>query len=293
MTPLDENLARSRDIIELIIHGGFDRFEMSLAIVDLKGRSRDQRIFGYEMDRPIYPASLSKIFIGAEVMRRVQNGGLELDQKVEVCSPNAVDTDLAIFRGDTRPLLEVGNSVTIDYLLDLMLSRSDNTASNVLIDLVGRDSINENIIARNGWKGSKVTRKYMARELEEPMFRNARVMESRARHIAEFFTGIACGNFYTTIMLMKYMGKYDHGDRKGLWLPNSYNYYCCKGGKHSGPLRDGRKVHWSHDAGIVIGKRSHYVVALMTLDKNEQEASTFPMREFAQTLFDYMESYKY
>lgn len=291
MITLREHLTRSHDVQKLTLNGEFDQFEIGFAVVDLF--PNDQRIFGYNMDHLMYPASVSKVFIGAEVIRRVQSGDFDLNQKVEVSSPNDVDVDIAIFRGDTRPLLRAGDSVTIDYLLNLMLSRSDNTASNVLIDLVGRDMINKNIIDRNGWKGSEVTRKYMPRGLEDPTFRNAPVMKSCARHVAEFFVRVASGNFYTLMMLQKYMGRYDHGDRGGLWLPNAYNYYCCKGGRHDSKLRDGRTAHWLHDAGIVVGKRSNYVVALMTLDKNDQLTSSFPMREFAQALHEYMEGYKY
>ncbi|MDQ5952781.1 MAG: beta-lactamase class [Patescibacteria group bacterium] len=288
---LKEDITRSQDVQKLTLDGKFDPFEMGFAVVDLLPNS--QRIFGYNMDHFMYPASVSKVFIGAEVIRRVQSGDFDLNQKVEVHSPNDVDVDIAIFRGDTRPLLRAGDSVTIDYLLNLMLSRSDNTASNVLIDLVGRDMINKSIIDWNGWKGSEVTRKYMSRELEDPTFRNAPVMKSCARHITEFFVRVASGNFSTLIMLQKYMGRYDYGDRGGLWLPGAYNYYSCKGGRHDSKLRDGRMAHWLHDAGIVVGKRSNYVVALMTLDKNDQPASSFPMREFAQALYEYMESYKY
>jgi len=286
---------RSREIKEFIEKGGYDAYEMGAAIVDLCQRGPDgqRKIFGYNINHPIYPASVAKVFVGAEVIRRVRLGELDLREKIEVCSPDDVDTSLAIFNGDTRPLLHAGDIVTIDYLLDLMLSRSDNTATNVLIERVGRDAINMHVIERNGWQGSEVTRKYMPRADEGSMFRNAPSLQTCARHIAEFFATLADSTFSIRTMLAKYMGKYDHGDREGLWLPGSYHYYCCKGGKHSNRLRNGKTAHWLNDAGIVVGRKSCYAIAVLTVDKNDQASSTFPMRKLAETLFDYMESYKY
>jgi hypothetical protein len=127
---------------------------------------------------------------------------------------------------------------------------------------------------------------------EKPKLRNTKGMLGCTRHFAEFFFKVATGSFAGRDMLTKHMGTYNRAKR-GLWLPESYTSYYRKGGKHESELRDGRKAYWFHDAGIVVGRKSCYVVALMTLDKNKDVGSTFPMRATAQDLFDYMESYKY
>lgn len=287
MTPLQEHSGRSLDIHELLTADSLTkRFEIGLAVVDLRQKdvNNEYRIFGHNMNRLIYPASLSKIFIGAEVLRRVMVEDLDLDQRVEVRSQNHVDCDPKAFPNDHRRLLVAGDIVTIEELLDRMLSRSDNTASNELIDLVGRDAVNRNIITRNGWQGSEVTRKFLPRSSEEPAFRNVPITMSCPQHIADFFTRMAI-NPHALLRLQKYMRP-----QNSMWLP----WYCCrKGGKHDSRLHDGRTAHWLHEAGIVAGRRSTYAVALMTLDKNDQPASTFPLRRLIATLHDYMESYKY
>ena len=287
MTPLQEHSARSLDIHELLTADSLTkRFEIGLAVVDLREQdvNRQYRIFGYNMGKSMYPASLSKIFIGAEVLRRAMIEDLDLDQKIEIRSPNDVDHDPRAFPGDHRRLLVAGDVVTIEELLDRMLSRSDNTASNELIDLVGRDAINKHIIARHGWQGSELTRKFISRSFEESAFKQAPITMSCPQHIADFFTRMAT-NPHILLRLQKYMRSH-----VSMWLP----WYCCrKGGKHDSKLQDGRTAHWLHEAGIVVGRRSTYVVALMTLDKNDQPVSSFPLRRFVETLHTYMESYKY
>lgn len=293
MTRLDESTSRSEDIKKLLKDTLDFEYEMGLAVVDLRpGPLERYRIFGHNMDHQIYPASLSKVFIGAAVVNGIISGDIDRHQKIEVTAENVVDTDPEIFSGDTRPLLKAGECVSATYLLDLMLSRSDNTASNVLIDFLGRDRINQRIIVPNSWQGSELTRKYMPAHLEPPEFRNAKLMLGQARHFAEFFYMVATGTFAGRDMLTKYMGAYNQYKRS-LWLSGSYTSYYHKGGRHDSKLRDGRTGHYLHDAGIVVGVKSCYAVALMTLDKNDQPASTFPMQAVAHALFEYMESYKY
>ena len=65
---------------------------------------------------------------------------------------------------DPRPLLKDGDTVTINYLLDLMITRSDNSAANCLIDVATRDSINKTM-HENGWMGSRCYAKIPAKEI--------------------------------------------------------------------------------------------------------------------------------
>lgn len=288
MRPLEEDLNRSRDVKKILEKGNLLKpFEIGLAVVDLQQKdvNGQYRVFGYDMDEFIYPASVSKIYIAAEVWRQAANRGLDLSQTIEIKVPNDIDRDPATFPADTRDLLKPGDSVSIDYLLDLMLSRSDNTASNVLIDLIGRDAINRNIISRNGWQGSEVTRKFLPRSLEEPMYKGARITMSCPRHVVDCFVRMTDTPF-TALRLQKYMRP-----NNDMWPPK---YYCRKGGKHSSQLSTPRKMaHWLHETGIVLGRYSTYAIALMTLDKNELQTSSFPLETFMTDFNSYMESYKY
>jgi beta-lactamase class A len=132
----------------------------------------------------VYPASIYKLFVAMGVLAEVKAERLSLKQKVRVTKKNAIDTKKEV-PSDKRPLLEAGQRETVRYLLDLMITRSDNTAANVLIDLVTRERINK-LIRRYGWRGSEVTRKFLPRALEDPKYRAVKPTVTTTRHLAEF-----------------------------------------------------------------------------------------------------------
>jgi beta-lactamase class A len=281
--------------------------DISCAIINL--RSTEPEICGYHMDKFIYPASVYKAYVAAEVLRQVYQKQHALDELIEITSPNDVDTDVRLFpknsKADHRPLLKAGDMVTIDYLLDLVFSRSDNTAANTLIDLVGRESINNHIIQPNGWDGSYVTRKYLDRLKEDKTYRVADVTVSNARHLAEFLYKIDTDqliNEWVSTTLKKYMHTWNRGGRTGLYI-NEFKEYYRKGGwlevngykiNFSQAIQNvwnkGHAINrWSNDAGVVTGTYSHYAIAVLTLTKTKWPWAKFPMKKFSKKIHRMME----
>src|SRR5690625_5154855 len=112
------------------------------------------------MQHYIYPASVYKMYVGMEVLKQVSEGQYSLyQQRVISHTYNVVDRVKEI-QNDPRPLLQPGDTVTVDYLLHLMITRSDNSAANIMIDLATRPKINKTIHSF-GWDGSEVTRKFL------------------------------------------------------------------------------------------------------------------------------------
>lgn len=287
-------VTRSKEVENLISEFQNSDRQIGLAVIDLK--SLTPEFFGVNSYCYMNPASLSKVFIAAEVLRRIESKRLSLDDTVVVSTPNDIDKDPKAFHGDTRPLLQAGEAVSVDYLLCLMLGRSDNTAANELIDLVGREYINDYIVRRYNWEGSEITRKYLPRDKERLAYQDAPILMGCAKHFAVFMYMVEKGILISqgvSERLRCYMRQFNATNKAGLWLPHRYNDFYRKGGRLDSVTESGKGVHWLHDIGVVLGDRSHYVVALMTLEKNVGAISSFPMSEFAQVLFDYMESYKY
>ncbi len=322
MLPIDNQ--RSADIKKILDENGYTKREMGMAIIDLN--QTQPHIFGYNMDHFIYPASVYKIFIGAEVLRQIETGALSLEQHITIKSPNDVDKDVRIFPGDTRKLLMEGDVVTIDYLLALMLERSDNTASNTLIDLVSRESITENIVHKYNWHGSEVTRKFLDRVKENKPYQYCQTTLTCARHVAEFFYLVENEKLISPFVSKKmkeYMLNWKPGMRTGLNISNYASYYR-KGGylennlylpfyksyyKKNGFALDYAAVgilrliktiitkHWAfirwvNDAGVVKGVNSHYVVSVFTVNKQINPYKKFRSEKLAKLIYDYMENYK-
>ncbi|TAM56321.1 serine hydrolase [bacterium] len=82
----------------------------------------------------LYPASMIKVPIAVAALARVEAGALTLGQDVAVDERN-------LTANDAPSPMRAGYRATLGELIDLMLSRSDNVATNQLIDLLGREAI--------------------------------------------------------------------------------------------------------------------------------------------------------
>lgn len=110
---------------------GQQKGKVSIVLKDL---GQAKWIYLEDESRQVPSASTIKILIMAEAFRQVENGNFSLNQKVHIKQKDKVPysiisdltTDLYTFRD----------------LITLMIIVSDNTATNVLIDLLGYPSIN-------------------------------------------------------------------------------------------------------------------------------------------------------
>ncbi len=92
--------------------------------------------FAHNGDRRFRAASTVKIPIMIAIFRRVDAGELQLDQRFPMSA-----SDFSAGSGVLHEMHE-GLQVTVADLLYLMMSISDNTATNVLIDTAGMDTVN-------------------------------------------------------------------------------------------------------------------------------------------------------
>lgn len=100
-------------------------------------------------DETFPTASTIKVFVLLELMRRIQQGAFKLDQQVPILAAQQVGGS-GILKD-----LSVGLSMSLGDVAVLMIVLSDNTATNVLIDLLGLEAIN-NTIAEMGLQTTRL-----------------------------------------------------------------------------------------------------------------------------------------
>ena len=99
-------------------------------------------------------ASMIKVFILATAMEMAQNGELSLDETVTLQSADKVG-GAGILVG-----YSTGSQLSLRQVLKLMITHSDNTATNIAINRLGMSTIND-YIARNNYNDTILQRKMM------------------------------------------------------------------------------------------------------------------------------------
>jgi len=84
-------------------------------------------------------ASCLKVFVLVELLNRVRSGELKLDQRVTVKATDYIEGSGILKH------LDHGMNLTIKDLATLMMIVSDNVATNILMDMLGIESINKMI----------------------------------------------------------------------------------------------------------------------------------------------------
>jgi beta-lactamase class A len=232
--------------------------QISLAVIDLTGKK--PVIGGVNMDNFIYPASVYKMYVAMEILKQVSGGEYSLYKSYIVKSPNDVDRSREIDY-DPRPLLKNNDTVTINYLLDLMITRSDNSAANCLIDVATRPHINQTMHQFN-WYGSEVTRKFLKRAVEDPGYDTIRSTETCALHAADFMYKIYSGqliNSWVSMQMKLLLGRQLDTTKLSTGLPSSAMFY--------------HKTGWwniyTNDVGIVEDGRIKYIISVFTPMREE------------------------
>lgn len=105
----------------------------------------------YRADERWYLASMVKLPVAMAVLRAVERGAFTLDTTLRLRAADVVDG-----AGDTlhHP---PGTPLTIRYLLEQMVIQSDNTASDMLIGLVGIQAVNATVQSLVPWGFEPIT----------------------------------------------------------------------------------------------------------------------------------------
>lgn len=189
---------------------------------------------------PMVAASVIKLTVMAELFRQLEAGTVSRDQKLTV-----KDEDRVPICG-VLTLMHTGMEVTPIDLCWLMITISDNMATNMLIDLLGLENIQANI-QRLGLEGVSISRKLFDHregfrqkrnfisaagiaKLLERIWRGTLVSESASREMMDMLLAQQCTN-KMPLLLGEGVAAHKTGEDEGI----------------------------THDVGIVFAKRPFLV----------------------------------
>lgn len=207
-------------------------------------------------DKAFVSASMIKLAVLCEYMHAVDNGQLNPADRVAL-------KDMNIVGGTGLIQTERHASYSYDELCRYMIMYSDNTATNVLINKLGQDAINERVQTL-GCKNTSLNRQLMALNTNTENWISAR---DAATILYKIKNGTAASSAMCAKAL-EYLSK--QTDNEGMAECISSGAFAHK----TGSLRSMR-----HDGGIVLGRHPYVIVALCDIGAGNANRL---MKEIAQ-----------
>ncbi|WP_217592523.1 serine hydrolase [Cohnella sp. GbtcB17] len=238
------NLTEISGVVQPIIDEAWkDGVRVSVGIEDLGGAyGNDGVLLG--RDDTYKPASTIKMALVSTLMQQVDDGILKLSDTVTV-KPTDVVGGTGSLQKETFP-----QDVTLDRLARLMITQSDNTATNVLIDVVGLDKV-QALLDNLDLKVMHLGRK---------MFASAPTPEQdnyiNAKDLATLLKDIYDGTFLTAESrnrIIAWMGAQEVNTKFGAALPEA-------------PIahKTGENANVTHDVGYFLLPGRELAISVMT-----------------------------
>jgi beta-lactamase class A len=225
------------------VRGGF-RGTLHVYVEDLQ----TGRTIALDEQAPVPAASLIKLPLAVALLEQRLAGKVSLeDERVLAASDKAAGS------GVLRRARS-GTSYTVRALLELMLQRSDNTATNMLTDLLGLEQINDSC-RRQGLAVTCMPRYIMDLESRDRAIENYTSAADMARAFKALYTRSVLDAPSCDLLLGILKGQQVR-DRLPRYLPSG-TVVAHK----TGLMNDA-----CHDAGILYGANHDYVVAVLASD---------------------------
>ena len=211
--------------------------------------------------RPMRPASMIKVFVLAKVMQDAKDGKLSLDELITITADNIV--------GGAGSIAGEGANarVPLRKAAELMIIESDNTATNILIDRVGMDNINQYLQA-NGYTDTIVNHKMMLQKGNTNL--------SSAADLGKLFTRIynhSCVDEYYDQLMISYLLKQQDRD----CFPAALPYWNIA-------HKTGEVDNLYDDGGIFYGAKGDFILVIMNDNFDNRSETIEKMKRIASQI---------
>ena len=216
-------------------------------------------------------ASLIKLFIMVEAFEQIKTNQLDPAATIAV-----TEKDLVVGAGILQEL-PVGTSHTVSSLIDLMITESDNIATNLLIDRLSMSTINARVNSL-GCADTILRRRMM----DFAAAAAGRENMTSVRDIIGLLTRLYnsdCVSYDADIAMCAILGRQTDRCKIPLLLPTSVT---CQ-------HKTGELPGAEHDAGIIHTPNGAYIVAFMSDDLPDPERGRQVIANLSRAIYDWYE----
>ena len=229
-----------RAAVESYINGKVGN--ISVSYYDLK----EEAGFSIKGRQKVQSASTIKLVIMAELLRRVRKGEISLENKITVTEDMRTGGDGILKE------LEPGHTFTLKEIMTLMIIVSDNEAANILIQMLGMDTVNQMAVSLG------LTEAHLGRKMMDSEARNqGRDNFICADDIVAFFKAVyqgSCVDQTASDIMFHVLKRQQQSGRIQLYLPDEVEVaHKC-----------GDLDFLENDGGIILLPGHPYILAVLT-----------------------------
>lgn len=218
-------------------------------------------------------ASVIKIYIMIEAYDQIKNGKINLNNMVTLRNDMKAEGSGVILNQPE------GTKYTVKELIDLMMLKSDNTAANIMIDMLGMNKINDRIKAL-GCINTELNRKMMDQNAINKGIENYVSVDDLCLTFTKLYNGQCIDDKYDKYML-DLMKNNEAKSKIPNKLPSGVQV-SNKSGEYPGV---------QNDAGIVFTDKGAYVICVAT-DKGNEENQVNAISDISKQIYDAYIQYK-
>ncbi|HWQ79609.1 MAG TPA: serine hydrolase [Anaerovoracaceae bacterium] len=226
--------------------------------------------FAHNENLVVPSASLIKVPVMIEAFRQMRSGVLDPGLRLSVEPEQIVPFSVLAF-------LDSSNTYTLLDLIKLMIIYSDNTAANILIDLLGVGKINL-CIRELGLKETKLQRKLMDADARKEGRENLTTAGEMAELMVRLDRGEIIDSNYSRQMMKIMKGQADECMMR-VDLPDEITI-----ARKSGELEN-----LNHEMSIVYGNRQNYLYVFFVWDARSNNESRQILQRTSKMVFDHFD----
>ena len=262
-------------------HLEHDRMSKGEARNKLSIIEKDIQLFPYEsiyvgyhnesivkQSKPVRAASMIKVYILGYLFEEIEAGHINLDETMELEESDKVG-GAGVLSG-----YAVGTKLTVDELAKLMITVSDNSATNILIRRLGIESINQYIV-KNGFMDTKLQRYMMDLEAIRQGHENYTSAKDLGNWFMNLLEGKGMASSSREKMLMYLLGQ---TDTETFNEALSNRLIAHKTGELAGVYHDGGIIFQNQD----YKKGEAYILITLSDSYESRESEVYHFKNIAK-----------
>jgi len=227
------------------------------------------RAIVWNENQPLPAGSIIKLPIAVSLFEQELAGKIQLDAEVVLKPADKADGSGVLKR------VRSGTRLTVANLVELMLQRSDNTATNILTDLLGLEEINGSC-RRQGLTATCMPRYIMDLAARDNRVENYTSAADMARLLKALY-GRRILDPPTSAQLLDILKGQHVRDRLPRYLPRGVVI-----AHKTGLMKDA-----CHDVGILYGRNHDYVVAVLTSEFGSYTQAKQAIGQIGRAVYQY------